>query len=123
MDYLSTRFPEPLKTAFAAWLVTGPDTNVNAPASPFAMPEFQLPELAAEAAASSQADLNYVAALEANQRGDNYVMLTVAFASVLFFAGMSGRMKSSGGQWALLGVALAIFTTAALFLIFFPKRI
>jgi hypothetical protein len=112
MDYLSTRFPEPLKTAFAAWLLTSPDTNVNAPASPFAMPAYDLPELVSETAASHQAE-----------RGDNYVMLTVAFASVLFFAGMSGRVKSIGGQWALLGIAIAIFTTATLFLLWFPKRI
>ena len=68
-------------------------------------------------------DVQFAAALQANQRGDNYTFLTDAFASVLFFAGMSVRMKSSGGQWAMLGMALAIFTTAALFLMFFPKRI
>ena len=123
MDYLSTRFPEPLKTAFTAWQATNPDTDPNAPSSPFAMPEYQIPGFAAAATADSQADAKFTEAVKNNQRSDNYVLLAVGFASVLFFAAMSGRMKSPRSQWTLLGMALALFTTVSILLIVFPKRI
>jgi hypothetical protein len=123
MDYLAARFPEPLKTAFAAWLATNPDTNADAPSSPFVMSEYQVPELAAAKAADHQADLKSQEALRANQRGDNYTLLTVAFASVLFFAAISGRMKARRDQWILLGMGLTIFAVALLLLIFFPKLV
>ena len=42
-DYIAARFPEPLKTAFAAWLATEPRTNPQAPSSPFVMPEYAPP--------------------------------------------------------------------------------
>jgi hypothetical protein len=46
----------------------------------------------------------------------------VAFASVLFFAAMSGKMRSRGRQLILLDSALALFATGALLLLIFPKR-
>ncbi len=122
MDYVSVRFPEPLKTAFDAWVATNPDTNPQAPSSPFAMPEYSLPELAAADAADQRAEDLVAAALQANQRGDNYTLLTVAFASVLFFAAMAGRMRSRGRQLILLDSALALFAMGALLLLVFPKR-
>ena len=122
MDYLSARFPEPLKTAFRAWMVTNPGMNPQAKSSPFDMDEYVLPEVAAAQSADDRADVQFAAALQANQRGDNYTFLTVAFASVLFFAAMSGKMKSRQRQWTLLGIALAMFAMATLLLLVFPKR-
>ena len=122
-DYLAARFPEPLKTAFAAWLQTNPATNTVAPSSPFVMPEYVVPEQTAAKAADHRADQLFSQALDDNQRGDNYTILTVAFASVLFFAAISGRMKSRRNQWVLLGVGLALFTFAGALLLSFPKLV
>ena len=123
MDYLAARFPEPLKSAFAAWLATNPNTNADAPSSPFVMPEYQIPELSAARAADHKADQKFQEALRANQRGDNYTLLTVAFASVLFFAAISGRMTARRDQWILLGMGLTIFVVAFLLLILYPKLV
>ncbi len=123
MDYLAARFPEPLKTAFTAWLATNPNTNADAPSSPFVMTEYQIPELAAAKAADHKADQKFQEALTYNQRGDNYTLLTVAFASVLFFAAISGRMKARRDQWILLGLGLTIFVVAVVLLIFYPKLV
>jgi len=123
MDYLAARFPEPLQTAFVAWQATQPSTNVHAPSSPFVMPEYDIPELSAAKAADHRADMKFAEALRNNQRGDNYTFLAVAFASVLFFAAMSGRMKSRRSQWTLLGISLAAFAGAVFLLLLFPKRI
>jgi hypothetical protein len=123
MDFLTARFPEPLKTAFTAWQATSPATNLDAPSSPFVMPEYQIPELAAAKAADRKADQKFQMALTFNRRGDNYTLLTVAFASVLFFAAISGRMKVRRDQWILLGVGLCIFVAAFLLLVLYPKLV
>jgi hypothetical protein len=122
-DYLAARFPEPLMSAFTAWQKTDPATNPGAPSSPFVMSEYVVPEQTAAEAANRRADELFSQALEANQRGDNYTILTVAFASVLFFAAISGRMKSLRYQWVLLGVGLALFVFAGALLLSFPKLV
>jgi hypothetical protein len=122
-EYLEARFPEPLMSAFTAWQKTDPATNAGAPSSPFVMDEYVVPEQTAAEAANRRADGLFSQALEANQRGDNYTILTVAFASVLFFAAISGRMKSRRNQWVLLGVGLALFVVAAALLLSFPKLV
>lgn len=123
MDYLSVRFPEPLKTAFTAWQAANPNTNPQAPSSPFVMPQYKIPELAAAKGDDTLANQKFALALRQNQRGDNYTLLTVAFASVLFFAAISGRMKAHRDQWILLGVGLTIFAVAVSLLALFPKLV
>jgi hypothetical protein len=122
-EYLSARFPEPLKSAFAAWQATNPATNAQAPASPFVMPEYRVPQLAAKDAADARADAKFAQALEFNQRGDNYTVLTVALAAVLFFAAISGRMNSRRSQWFLLGLGLVLFVSILSLLLVYPKLV
>ena len=121
--YLSERFPQPLYAAFEAWEATAPGSDSTAPLTPFDMPEYGLAELESAGAVDARAEAAFSRALENNRRGDNYTLLTVAFAAVLFFAAMSGRMRSRSGQWTMLGVALGLFTMAVLFLIVFPKLV
>ena len=87
------------------------------------MPEFVIPELTAAHLADDRADAKFTEALRNNQRGDNYTILTVAFAAVLFFGALSTRMRSDRAQWAFLALGYAGFLAAASFLIFFPKLI
>jgi hypothetical protein len=122
-DYLAERFPETLKTAFAAWQATSPTMNAQAPTSPFVMPEYRIPQLDAKDAADGRADAKFADALEFNQRGDNYTLLTVALASVLFFAAISGRMSSRRSQWFLLGLGLAIFILIVSLVLAYPKLV
>jgi hypothetical protein len=121
MDTLAARFPEPLATAFPAWLATDPFVNPNAPQSPFEMPEFRVPETDEALALNDKADALFEKALEDNRRGDNYTLLVVAFATVLFFAAISGRLKGRRYQWAVLIVGLVVFTIAAGILLSLPK--
>jgi hypothetical protein len=122
-DFLSQRFPEPLATALPVWLDSKPLQNPNAAATPFDLPEYKIPELAEAKVSDARADAKYQQALTNNQRGDNYTVLTVAFAAVLFFAAMSGRMKSTRGGDVLLGLAIALFLVTSSFLIAFPKLV
>ena len=122
-DYLSTRFPEPLKTAFDAWQAASTSNGPAAPLSPFDMAEYRLPELASAQDVDARADETFTRALDNNRRGDNYTLLTVAFASVLFFAALSGNVTSRRSQWVLLAMGLGLFAMAVLSLAVFPKLI
>jgi hypothetical protein len=115
--FYEEQFPEPLKTAFAAWQKDPTAGN------PFSLPEYQLEATRQAQEADALADSRYQQALDNNQRGDNYTILTVLFASVLFFAAMSGRVKASSSQAILLSVAGVLFVVAVAFLIAFPKLI
>ncbi len=119
--YLVERFPEPLATAFAAWIATDPQNNPDAADSPFAMPEYVQPDAVAAAEADARADSLFQQALDNNQRGDNYTLLAVLFATVLFFAAISGRVKRELSAWLLLSFGLVLFVGSAAILLTYPK--
>jgi len=114
-EYVRARFSPPFKVAFDAWVAVGKTAN-----SPFAMPEYVPPGTLESAAADQRADQLFAQALANNQRGDNYTLLTVLAALVLFFAAISGRLKSPGRQWAALGLALVLFLVGASIVATFP---
>ncbi|HTW13926.1 MAG TPA: hypothetical protein VMF51_02295 [Nocardioides sp.] len=122
-EFLSARFPEPLASAFPDWLASRPLTNPDAAATPFDLPEYVIPELTEARAADARADDKYDEALRDNQRGDNYTILTVAFATVLFFGALSGRMRSPRAQWAFLVLGWLGFLTSVVLLVLFPKQL
>lgn len=122
-DYLVEHFPEPLDSAFVAWQATDPLVTATAPATPFDMPEYVLPESNEARAADARADALFQEALAHNQRGDNYTLLTVLFATVLFFTALSGRMRTGRAQWVLLGLGLAGFVVGTSILISFPRLV
>jgi hypothetical protein len=123
VQYLQSVFPEPLATAFQAWEAADPQANADVPRTPFAMPEYQIPADAQARAADSRADAKFTDALAFNQRSDNYTVLTVLFAAVLFFASLAGRARRRTIQNVFLGMALVLLFAAAAFLISFPKLV
>lgn len=121
--FLAARFPEPLASAFPVWLASKPLQNPDAAATPFDLPEYDIPELTEARAADARADDKYDEALRNNQRGDNYTILTVAFATVLFFGALSGRMRHPRSQWAFLVLGWIGFLSSVVLLIIFPKQL
>jgi len=122
-DFLLERFPEPLATANEAWIAAGGiDAGADAE-SPFAMPEFVMPESVAAAEASARADQLFETALRNNQRGDNYTVLTVLFAAVLFFTAMSMRVRSVRSQQLLLGAGMVLGLLGVTLLVVYPKLV
>jgi hypothetical protein len=61
-------------------------------------------------------------AAEANQTGDNYVLTTVLFASVLFFAGISSKFSGRWVRIALVTVGFLAFVAGSLILVTFPMH-
>jgi hypothetical protein len=121
-DFLVDRFPEPLATAHEEWIADGGRT-VSPPTSPFDSPSFVLPEQRAAAAADERADARFALALAYNQRSDNYTILTVLFAGVLFFSAMSGRVRALGAQQVLLGAAMVLGVVGVVLLSTLPKLV
>lgn len=119
-DFLYQRFPPELKTATDAWLATAPRTNPDAPPSPFAMPEYVVAQSIEasrwDAEAKDQAQL----AEHANETSDRYVLLTVIFASVLFFGGISGKFQSRIVDVLMLVLAAVVLLAGLVVLFSFP---
>jgi hypothetical protein len=103
-SYVRDRFTPWFKVAFEAWTADGRKAN-----SPFAMPEYVPPGSKESRAADQRADSLFAQALVNNQRGDNYTLLTVLAALVLFFAAISTRLNRRPLQWAALGLAIVLF--------------
>ena len=119
-DFLYERFPAELKRATDAWLATEPLENLDAPPSPFAMAEYQLPETELVLQWEDQADAELQRASQADKTSDRYVLLTVIFASVLFFGGIAGKFQSQVIDLAMLIIASLLFLAGLGILLTFP---
>jgi hypothetical protein len=117
------RFRAEFQPAFAAWIVTEPRTNPQAPLSPFAMPEYRLAagakadRLEATAATFSQRAGAYI------QRADEYALASVLFAASLFFAGISTRLHARTPRSVVLGVGYTLFLGTAVWIVTFPVNL
>ena len=119
--FVETRFAERFRPAFDEWLATRPLQNPEAPPSPFALDSYQPPGTAEAAQADARADAYFDDALRNNQRGDDYTLLTVLFALVLFFTAMSERARRPLPRRALLALAGVLFVLGVVLLATFPK--
>ena len=119
-DFYRRRFRPEFKPAFVAWVATKPRTNLNAPLSPFAMPQYTLASTAtadrleAKAAAFSQRAGDFI------QRADNYALAGVMFAVSLFFAGISTRLHAPKPRMIILGLGYALFFGTVIWIATFP---
>jgi len=118
--FLYERFRDEFKPAVEAWLATRPLLDPDAPATPFQMPDYRLAADAEAERLLQESEERRDEALRSNQRSDNYVLLTVLFATVLLFAGVSTKLRGRRAQQILLGLAFILLTGAAATLLTFP---
>jgi hypothetical protein len=108
VDFYQERFREEFKPAFNAWLATDPANNPEAPASPFAMPEYQLSAEEEADRLVAEAEAKFSQGTTANQNSDKYVLNTVILASVLFLGGIASRFKAMSARWVIICLSLVI---------------
>jgi hypothetical protein len=122
-DFYRQRFPKELEPAFAAWIATRPLKNPNAPATPFAMPQYRL--AAAERANRLETRATAIAETARNNivRADRYVLCVVLFACALFFAGISTRLRTYAAEAAILGLGAVLFLGTVAWMATFPVSI
>ena len=114
-SYVEARFTPRFQIAFDAWQKNGEDLK-----SPFAEPSYVPNGTLQAKTESTTADRLFASALHSNQRGDNYSLLTVLFALVLFFSAMSSRDKFPVAGWVLLGLAVLIVIAGGIILASYP---
>ena len=113
--FIEERFPPSLATAFEAW-----DQTTG---TPFALPEYVVAGEEEVDELNAKADAAFDRALENNQRGDNYTLLTVLFALVLFLSALAQRDGPSWSRRALMILALAFTVLGLIVMLTFPIRI
>lgn len=121
--FLFTRFRDEFRPAVEAWLATRPLADPAAPRTPFAMPEYHLDANDRSAELEQRAEELVAQARAANQNGDNYVLMTIMFALVLLFAGISTNLDNPRAQQVLVTGAAFAFVVAAVIVATFPKQL
>lgn len=122
-DFAEQRFTARFSPAFDEWIAQRPLRNPDAAESPFALDSYVLPGAVEAAEADARADAYFADALADNRRGDNYTLLTVLFALVLFFGALANRFESERRSWAVLTGAGTLLLVGVVFLVVFPKII
>jgi hypothetical protein len=122
-DFYFKRFREEFKPAVDAWIATRPLKSADAPPTPFAMPEYKLQARADADRLEAQAEV-FAGLVRRNiQRASNYVLAVVLFASALFFAGMSTKLRSPRLRVAMLVIGCAVFLSTAVWIATSPVSI
>ncbi|RYP89085.1 hypothetical protein EKO23_01270 [Nocardioides guangzhouensis] len=122
-DYFVDRFRPEFKTAFDAWVATDPLTDSTAPATPFAMPEYQVAARNAALRLDAQADVSAATVQRNVLRASNYVLSVVLYATALFFAGISTKIGSRRLRTVLVACGWAVFLGTVVWVATFPVSV
>ncbi len=104
--FYQRRFRAEFKPAFEAWLQSRPAVNPQAAPGPFTLPEYRLALAEQATRLATEAERLFQEGQTANEHGDNYVLDTVVFGGVLFFAGISQQLRRRSMRLVLLGLAV-----------------
>ncbi len=117
--FLEERFRDEFKPAFEAWIAQVPDGEVP-PGRPFDLAEWT--NVARDEADRLNGEAQVLAekAANANQTGDNFVLIAVIMASVLFFAGVGTKLKGRGVRLFMLLISMLLFLGGFGFMLSLP---
>jgi len=90
-DLYQRRFRPEFLPAFDAWLAQDPLKNPAAEASPLRVSQYHVADLEKSNRLETDGTEHFEQGKEATENTDSYVLTTVFFATVLFFAGISMR--------------------------------
>ena len=119
-DLYQRRFREEFRPAFDRWLDSDPLHNPNAVASPLKEPNYTLADMEKADRLEKLGDLRFEQGKEATEHADDYVFVTVFFAVVLFFAGISLRFEWFPMRLLILGLGTALLLWGAVRLLELP---
>ncbi len=107
------------RPALEQWIATGTSSSLT----PFDEPPIHYESQAQATQLGAEADQHARNAALDNQRSDNYVLLTVMFALVLFFAGVGAKFRGSRTRRLMVGAATVIFLVGLTFLAAMPQNV
>ena len=120
--YVEERFRDDFKPAFTAWLAQVPE-GVPPPDTPFDMAEYAAVSRDEAARLNAEADVFAEASATANQTGDNFVLVAVMMASVLFFAGVGTKLKGRAVRLMMLAFGALLFLGGLTFMLSMPQNV
>ncbi len=116
-------FRDEFKPILDEWRALDPVNNPDAPPTPFGIEgvieSYFVESFALEEAANDK----FNAGKEANRNNDNWVLATVLFAGVLFFAGISTKFKSARIRALSVAFAAFVLVAAGVWLVSMPRLI
>lgn len=119
-SFYRNRFPPRLKEPFEAWWATAPFTNPQAPSHVFAMKQYVVAENVRADSLHKVAMQTMTEAQESNAHSEHYILLTVIFASVLFFGGITSNIHSLATKAILVWVSTALLVGSCIWMLTFP---
>jgi hypothetical protein len=108
-DLYVRRFRPEFIPAFEAWLESDPFNNPEAEADPLREPEYKVADLDKSDRLERDGTEHFEAGKEATENTDSYVLTTVFFAAVLFFAGISMRFV-----WQRMRIVVLVLASLSL---------
>jgi hypothetical protein len=118
--FYRARFRAEFRPAFEAWLAAEPETNPQAPATPFAMQQYRLQAQDEAAALERKAAATFATGQAANRHSLDYVLNSVLLAMVLFLVAITRQFGTVRLQLALLGLATVLLAVGLFHLIYYP---
>ncbi|HWM15640.1 MAG TPA: hypothetical protein VNP97_03530 [Microbacterium sp.] len=116
--YIEERFSPEFALAFDAWEAGGRTER-----GPFAMSEYVPPGTSEAEESTARANALQADALDFNEKGDNYSLMTVLFALVLFLAAIAQRGISVLATRIVLALAAVLAIAGLVVLFTFPIRL
>ena len=120
-DLYVERFSPEYRVAFDAWLATKPFSNPDAPPGPSFMPEYRNPLVERSADLHDRARETFRRGTEARETEDDYIRLTVLFATVLFLIAVSQRFTFRRVRLAAVSLAAVLMIIALVGVVTLPR--
>jgi hypothetical protein len=118
--YRENAFSDALKKVLPAWEQANASGQPDRPKSPIQMPDYRPKHYYEAKAAEAAARLDAGKAKQAGDDANGYLLLTVLFASVLFFAGIGTKFSTKGLKISVLSMGALIFVASVVILAFLP---
>jgi hypothetical protein len=121
-DFVAERMREEMQPAFEEWLALVPEGEAP-PGTPFELDSYA-PAMEEEAKRLLlEAEEKSAQARVANQTGDNFVLMAVIMASVLFFAGVGTKFKGRAVRLLMITIAMVMFVGGLIVILSLPTDV
>lgn len=117
------RFRPEFRPAVTAWIATRPLVNPKAPLTPFTMPQYRLAALEEADRLEAKGIAGSARAQAHVDRADRYTLCVVLFATSLFFAGISTRLRTDRTRVAVLAMGWLMFLGTLAWMLTFPAHL
>jgi hypothetical protein len=115
------RFRPEFVPAFRAWMAQKPFSNPDAIPGPLYMPQYRPAALERAAEHNEHAEELFREGIEAKEHDDDYILSTVFFAMVLFFAGVSMRLDWLRLRVVVFGLSFLLLVGGLGFVLSLPN--